>query len=180
MTEQEMQTELDSIAEGLRFIDLMVLQNKDKTYTLTERQGEAVGKMLQLFQQLRWQLKFNNYKELKFDSSTGAILQGGIHDKPGAPVRVRPCNKKYEGKTYFGILVGNVARSVSHFINNEEVTARFSYHNPAIIIPELGEIVYGCESWWAIIKDPTDAEKLITDETIKNAWYVKMLMGKEE
>jgi hypothetical protein len=153
----------------------MVHQNEDKTYTLEERQGEAVGKMLHLFQRLLWQLKFNAYKELKFDDQTKAIQFGGMHGVPGTPVRTRPCGEKYANKTYFGILIGDVALSVSHAVKEGMVTAKFSYHNPAVIIPELGEIIYGCECWWSEIKTPADAQKLITDETIKNVWYMKML-----
>ena len=28
--------------------------------------------------------------------------------------------------------------------------------NPGIFVPELGKIIYGCESWWSEIDNPED------------------------
>ena len=47
-------------------------------------------------------------------------------------------------------------------------------HNPMIWIPERGEIVYGCGSWWGSIES-MDQLSEITDATISNVWYVKAL-----
>ena len=51
--------------------------------------------------------------------------------------------------------------------------------NPAIFVPELKKIVFGCESWWRKI-DSMDEVKDITDEDIENQWYVKLFKSIEE
>lgn len=47
-------------------------------------------------------------------------------------------------------------------------------NNPAIFVPELNKIVYGCESWWRKIKSIDDF-KGISKEDIENTWYIKLL-----
>ena len=54
--------------------------------------------------------------------------------------------------------------------------------NPAIFVPELKKIIYGCESWWGEIESPEDFKE-ITSEDINNLWYVqllKVMTGKED
>ena len=46
--------------------------------------------------------------------------------------------------------------------------------NPAIFVPELKQIIYGCESWWGIIDDLNEL-KDITEEEIESVWYVRLL-----
>ena len=46
--------------------------------------------------------------------------------------------------------------------------------NPAMFVPELKKIIWGCGSWWSKIKSEGDL-KQITDEDIKNTWYVKLV-----
>ena len=50
--------------------------------------------------------------------------------------------------------------------------------NPAIYVPELRKIVFGCESWWGEIQSP-DEIKDITDDDISNVWYVKLVKAME-
>lgn len=94
-----------------------------------------------------------------------------------ALVKIRPCAKEYEGKTYVGILLGDLPISLCVRYDEESGKLSISPHqNPAIFVPELGKIIFGCESWWGRIKD-TDELKDITDEDIDNVWYVKLLKG---
>lgn len=96
--------------------------------------------------------------------------------KTGDFVSIRPCAKQYEGKTYLGILIGEAPLNIG--VEFDVKTGRlkvdrYSY-NPAILIPSLGKIIYGAESWWGRIKTPDDLRK-ITDQDIENVWYVRAL-----
>jgi hypothetical protein len=69
-----------------------------------------------------------------------------------------------------------------HVIFNKEtgvLMAMPSYHNPAIVVPELGKVVMGCESWWGKINTQEDLEQ-ISDEDIRKNWYVKLLLDMVE
>jgi len=177
MTEVEISKELDAIAAELRMFDLQPTLGANGTYILNERTGKAVTALLDMFRRLRWQLKFNDYKEL-VAADTSPIRERGIFTrKPGTLVKVRSCKPEHGDKTYLGILIGEVALSIMHEVKDGIVTASHSGYNPGIIIPELGEIVYGCESWWGEIESEEELGRLITDETIQNVWYVRLLKG---
>lgn len=49
-------------------------------------------------------------------------------------------------------------------------------NNPAIFVPELKKIIYGCESWWKTIRSVDEFSK-ISNEDIDNTWYVKLLQS---
>lgn len=49
-------------------------------------------------------------------------------------------------------------------------------NNPAIFVPELKKIIYGCESWWKTIQSVDEFSK-ISNEDINNTWYVKLLQS---
>src|SRR3989339_692358 len=99
---------------------------------------------------------------------------GGMHTT-GELVSIRPCADEYGGKTYVGIFLGELPISLSAFYNKEtEELELMGYDNPAIFVPALGKIIWGCESWWGSIKNPEDLRQ-ITDEDIDNVWYVKAL-----
>lgn len=90
-------------------------------------------------------------------------------------VKVRPCAKEYNNKTYVGILLGDLP--ISLHISYDEKSGKLSvspHQNPAIFVPDIGKIIFGCESWWSKIND-MDEVKDITDEDIDNVWYVKLL-----
>ena len=175
MTEQEIAKELGDIRDGMRMLDSIVNQDyKTGEGKLNEKQVDIVKRLLKLFDRLSWQINFNNYKELRYEKDE-VIRPGIFSDKPGTPVKVRSCKEKHGDKTYFGILIGDVALSISHSIKDGIVTAEHAFYNPAILIPELGEIVYGCESWWGKITSEEELKEVISDETIKNVWYVKAL-----
>jgi hypothetical protein len=172
MTENEIGEKLEELRKGMHLFDSIVYQDwKTGEGSLNEKQVEIVRELLKLFKKLNWQISFNAYKELKYDGTEPIDKR-----RCGTPVKVRSCRKEHDKKTYFGILLGDVALSISHSINDDgTVTAEHSMYNPAIFVPELNDIVYGCESWWSKIESEEELSKLITDETIKNVWYVKLL-----
>lgn len=97
-------------------------------------------------------------------------------------MKVRPCGKEFENKTYLGVFIGYAALSSSISIKDDKIICDWAMHNPAILIPEKGKIVYGIESWWGLI-DSVDDLKSITDQDIDNVWYVqamKILQSKEQ
>jgi len=96
--------------------------------------------------------------------------------KPGTFVSVRSCRKEYEGKTFFGILLGDLPIGMS--LRHDDVTGllqiSLGHGNPAIFVPSLGKIFFGCGSFWGPIKSPDDVRE-ITDDEIKNIWYMKAI-----
>ena len=52
-------------------------------------------------------------------------------------------------------------------------------NNPAIFVPELKKIIYGCESWWKTIRSVDEFSK-ISNEDINNTWYVKLLQSMDQ
>lgn len=176
MTEKELGERMEEIRGNMSLFDTVLSYDfRTGKNSVNEKQADIISKLLDLFRDLGWQIALNSYKELKYKDSK-PVHYSEKYMKPGTPVKVQPCGDRFGGKTYFGILVGEVATSVSHSIDKDEnLTASLAHYNPAIIIPELGEIVFGYESWWGEIESKEDLEKVITDETIKNVWYVKML-----
>lgn len=77
-------------------------------------------------------------------------------------------------KTYIGILLGELPIDilVSYDDNTKELNISYM-PNPAIFIPELKKIVYGCESWWRLL-DEHEQPQGITDKDINNQWYVQL------
>jgi len=78
-------------------------------------------------------------------------------------------------KTYFGILIGDIPLCLNSSIIEDTITVNRSMYNPAIFVPELKEIIYGCGSWWGEIKSEEELKELITDKTIEDVWYIKLL-----
>jgi hypothetical protein len=102
------------------------------------------------------------------------------HDKVGKLAKIRPCGEEYGNKTYLGIFLGDIPQSpmVSH--NSETGVLKIRAHcNPAIFVPDLNKVIFGCESWWSVVENEKDLDKEITDELIQNQWYVRLakLMG---
>ncbi len=95
--------------------------------------------------------------------------------KPGDFVAIRPVNKEHKGKTFFGIYMGDLPIGANTRVDPKSgVLTIWPHHNPAIWVPALGRIVYGCESWWGPIKSPEDVRR-ITDDDVQNVWYVKAM-----
>ena len=184
MNNEELQAKLTEVGQGLRISDLWVNEKSNGEFTITKRTGELVEKLFEVFQSLRWTLALTNAKELKADPDSKPLERKGLLSFAtcGTPVQVRSCRPEHGNKTYFGIYIGELAQSIRHSVKDNVVTASYSMHNPAIFVPELNDIVLGCESWWGKIEDEEGMKKLITDELIQNVWYVKALkeMSKPE
>jgi hypothetical protein len=101
--------------------------------------------------------------------------------KAGALVKIRPCGDEYENKTYLGIYVGEIAIStnIGLFEKTKKLSIMFN-RNPAIFVPELKKVIFGCESFWGEIKSEEEL-KDITDDDIENVWYIQLLkeLGKD-
>jgi len=103
--------------------------------------------------------------------------EGGLfgRTKPLTPVRIRPCAEKYGNKTLLGFLLGDFAVSIMAHVETEtETLVVMGTNNPAIYVPELDKIIWGCESWWGEIKDG-DELRTITDDSIAGIPYVRIL-----
>lgn len=99
------------------------------------------------------------------------------HDREhGTLVRVRPCDERYGGKTYLGILVADAPMQLSVSYDRDEKTLSVhpSMLNPMMVLPDTGDIVWGCESWWSAIEDPSELRD-VTDEEIEGTWYMRLL-----
>ena len=96
--------------------------------------------------------------------------------KKGMMVAIRPCADKYKDKTYLGVYLGDVTLGVYCAYNptTKKLKIEPGMGNPAIFVPELNEVILGCESFWGEIKDEKHLRK-ITDEDIQNVWYIKAL-----
>ncbi|MDD3230487.1 MAG: hypothetical protein PHE09_14905 [Oscillospiraceae bacterium] len=93
----------------------------------------------------------------------------------GQLVKINPCGEEYGGKTYLGILLGDLPISTTVSFHHDDQKLHIgAMTNPAIFVPELKKIIYGCESWWGRIEKPEDM-KDITSEDIENTWYVQLL-----
>lgn len=118
--------------------------------------------------------------DIEFDTWDKPIrdcLWGG---KMGSFVSIRPCGEEHEGKTFLGVLLGEVP--VSQGVNYSKKTKKMEVYqigNPAIYVPDLQKVIFGNESWWGTIDSP---EKLreITKEDINNVWYVQALKALSE
>ena len=100
--------------------------------------------------------------------------------KTGRYVAVRPCDEHLKGKTFLGIYLGEIALGAGAFYYKETGVLEVKHwmHNPAIWVPDLTRIIFGCGSWWGLLKKPEDL-KQISDADINDIWYVKSLKSLE-
>ena len=95
-------------------------------------------------------------------------------NKVGSFVEVRPCGDEYGKKTYVGILLGEQPMGARVTYNESNRQIRVSSNmNPAIFVPTLKKIIYGCESWWRVIENPNEIQN-ISEDDINNTWYVQL------
>lgn len=120
--------------------------------------------------QLRLYCEF--FEAKTFEHPKGRPIK--TNSRTGSFVKIRPCDDKYDNKTYLGILIGEAALSSSVSIKDGAIICSWSMYNPAILIPEMSEVVYGCESFWGEIESEDDLREL-TDQNINNVWYIKAL-----
>jgi len=69
-----------------------------------------------------------------------------------------------------------VFSEISHIYEKGEGADATESIYPAIFVPELKKIIYGCESWWKTIQSVDEFSK-ISNEDINNTWYVKLLQS---
>lgn len=95
--------------------------------------------------------------------------------KVGRLCEISPCGEEYKGKSFLGIYLGDLPISImSSYSRDTGILKNSAMTNPAIFVPELKKIIYGCSSWWRVI-DKVDDFKGITKEEIENTWYVQLL-----
>lgn len=100
--------------------------------------------------------------------------------KIGKLCKIRPCAEEYNDKSYVGIYIGELPISIyTTYDEKSGVLSNGTMDNPAIFVPELKKIIYGCESYWSIIDDISEF-KSITDEDIDGIWYVQLLKAMKE
>jgi len=98
-----------------------------------------------------------------------------LFHKAGVWVSIRLVDDEYKGKTFLGVLIGEIARPLLRYSKETKILSVSSgAGNPAIWVPDLNRVVMGYESWWREVKSPEDL-KVITDTDIDNIWYVKAL-----
>jgi len=108
-------------------------------------------------------------------------IEPGWHCEPGTLVSIRPCDDKYEEKTFLGIFIGDLSAFPCDE-NGKRNSDKPYMHNPCIWVPDLKEYIFGFESWWGTIDSKKDLHQ-ITNQDIENVWYVKALQqfeAKEE
>ena len=117
---------------------------------------------------IEFPITVNDINDRKIDFS-------GFGHEQGCLVKIRPCGKEYGDKTYLGFYLGDLPLQLSISFHEEKGVLDVGTHNnPAIFVPELRKIIWGCESFWGEIGSEEQL-KDITDEDISNVWYVKML-----
>jgi len=114
--------------------------------------------------------------EITFESSDTLREKCLFRGKCGDMVAVKPCDEEYQGKTFLGVMLGEIALSQMCRFNDEsgELTISKAHQNPAMFVPEINAVIYGCGSWWSLIEN-VEQLRNITDEDIENVWYVKAL-----
>lgn len=104
--------------------------------------------------------------------NTQKIDTSGVYES-GSLCEVQPCAEEYAGKSYLGFYLGDLPIGIVTSYRRDTCEINIStMNNPAIFVPELGKIIYGCESFWREIEDVSDF-KGISEEEIQNTWYVK-------
>lgn len=147
--------------------------NKLKHIFSNDEGVKTLAELNQTLGRIQMRLDATDVKELAHPKNKA--IEKGFSCKPGALVKIRPCSDEYKDKTFVGFYIGDIALSSSISLTDEKkIQLNFSRHNPAIFVPELREIIYGCESWWGEIESIDDL-KDITNEDIDNVWYVKLM-----
>lgn len=152
-------------------------EQNDALFELLDALGKAIKETEEKY---IFENKFNFPMEIKGIKKSYNFISEDLKYKTGSLVEARPCGEEYQEKTYIGIFLGNLGIDNICRLNKETKELEIIPHtNPAIFVPELKKIVFGCESWWRKI-DSMDEAKDITDEDIENQWYVKLLKGMKE
>ena len=154
---RKMQIENHCVADGWE---------DDKVKTVTEEDCDKCEKFDSKF--IEYPLVINGIENSKIDTR-------GLGHECGCLCEIRPCGEEYEGKSYVGIYLGELPISIITSCDKSTgILSNSTMNNPAIFVPELKKIVYGCESWWREIHSMDDFEG-ISESEIENTWYVKLL-----
>lgn len=138
----------------------------DKIHVCTKEECEGCGRFDSRY--IEYPLTVSRIENAPVDTTD-------LGHECGCMVEIRPCGKEYGGKSYIGIYLGDLPiRITSSFDRRTGVLKNSAMTNPAIYVPELRKIIYGCESWWHEIKS-LENFKGISDEDIENTWYVQLL-----
>lgn len=117
---------------------------------------------------IEFPLTINGIKNKPIDTT-------GVGHKCGALCEIKPCEEEYEGKSYLGIYLGDLPIAITTSLDPKtKILENGTMRNPAIFVPGLKKVIYGCESWWREI-DSIEDFKGISEEDIENMWYVKLL-----
>lgn len=110
---------------------------------------------------------------IEFEKSE--LIEPGLR-KAGSFVKIRPCGDEYGNKTYLGVLLGDMLMNQKVKFNKETGVLQVgrSFGNPAIYVFALKKVIFGCESFWGVLDNPEQLAD-ITDDTIDNIWYVKLI-----
>lgn len=147
--------------------------NKLKHLFSGDEGEKTLAELNQTLGRIQMRLEITEVKELEHPENKA--IEIGFRNNVGALVKIRPCANEYKNKTFVGFYIGDVALGTSISLTDKnKIQLNFSGYNPAIFVPELSKIIYGCESWWGEIKS-IDEIKDITDEDIDNVWYVKLM-----
>lgn len=106
----------------------------------------------------KFKSKYIEYPITVHEIENKPIDTSGLGHEEGSLVAIRPCAKEKES-------TGQLINSIMN--------------NPAIFVPELKKIIYGCESWWKTIRSVDEFSK-ISNEDINNTWYVKLLQSMDQ
>lgn len=119
--------------------------------------------------------KYIEYPLIINEIKNEEINTKGLFHKTGSLCEIKPCAEEYGGRSYLGFYLGELPIAIQSSFNTEtKILTNRVMPNPAIFVPELKKIIYGCESWWRVIKSVDDF-KGVSEEDINNTWYVQAL-----
>ena len=163
----------ETLIEEIKKARVITKDFKKLKHLFSDDEGtKTLAELNRALSRIEFHLRIQELKEIAHPENE--VIQKPIFGKSGSLVSVSPCAEKYGNKTYLGFLIGEIALGSSITISENKIQCNWSGHNPAIFVPELSEIIYGCGSWWQAIESEDDL-KQITDFDIENVWYVKLL-----
>lgn len=165
--------ELTSLLE----ISLKEIKKQTQEVAYTDPRDEVYWHLQSLIRKLTFSLAAANPELRALVSTEAKPFVRPLRDK-NPLVSVRSCKDNHKAqhgdKTFLGLYIGDAALGAHVEIKGDEISCHLSQYNPAIYIPQLDEIIYGCECWWSTIHSEEDLTA-ISDQDIKDTWYVKLL-----
>jgi hypothetical protein len=159
----ELLNEIEDVFKELTFVKFTSLFAADAT-------EKKLAQILQKLGAITVSLKTAQIPEIVMED---VVKPGTMGEQQGELVMIRPCDPTLNGKTYLGFYLGDLPIGTGLRLEKNNTLKVTFHHNPAIFVPQLGRIVYGCESWWGPIRSEDDL-KQITDADINDVWYVKL------